>query len=422
MTRPPKKPANVVVEPVHATPIRGPHKDGSGRWYWQARLFQGERGGHRTIWTGWARRDEVAPELVKLIADQGLDRPPEPDGTVETVRDLMETWVAAQLARAAPSVTWKRSAKRSGSRLCALIGDVHLDRLGDDDVDGYRDRSLRTEANPKGFASATVKQDLKMLSAAWRWGRKRNMTPNRDLPRTQLEVTPTRAKLTPTREEIVRVIQAMDEGWPRLAILLLFATGARPSEVARLTWGQLDLERGAVTFTKTKTRKDRTAPLHAQVVAELRQWLPRERDVDPGEGIFGVSWKVVRAKLGHRHLRQACADAKVTRFTPYGLRRAAVDAFRRAGVDPKTAASITGHSIVVMLQEYASASDADRSAALARTRLGAVFPDDEVIEGPWRAEIGAGDRYNRPLQERDPQTQEPPEPCDSGGRWRTQED
>jgi integrase len=384
MTRKVKRPAIVVVEPVRARAVRGPRP--GGVWYWRAEVYQGGKGTGRTIATFWAHRGEVGAILVAQIADHGLDQPEAPS-EIETVRDLMETWAAAQQERAGVSDTWKRSARHSGSRLCAQLGAVRLDRLGDDDVDGYRDRMLRTEANPKGIASATVKQDFKMLAAAWRWGRKRGFTPNRDLPRSRVEVVATRPKRTPTRDEIIRVIAAMDEGWPRLAVRLLFATGARPSEVARLTWGQVDLERGELLFTKTKTKKDRTVPLHPQVVEEIRAWLPRDREPEPTEGIFGVTWKMVRSKLGTRDIDRACAAAKVTRFTPYGLRRAAVDAMRRAGVDAKTAATITGHSEVVMLQTYSEASDEDRRSAIARTQLGAIEEAD-VIEGPWTAEEG----------------------------------
>lgn len=53
----------------------------------------------------------------------------------------------------------------------------------------------------------------------------------------------------------------------------------------------------------------------------------------------------------------------------------------RAGVDPATAASLTGHSVVVMSRFYRQVTEADREAAVARAAL-AAFPD----------EIGAKDR------------------------------
>src|SRR5262245_33324594 len=62
-----KRPAPVVVEPIFARVIRGPHKDGSARWYWQARVFpEGEV--QRTVWSGWAHRDDVVDLLRTLDA------------------------------------------------------------------------------------------------------------------------------------------------------------------------------------------------------------------------------------------------------------------------------------------------------------------------------------------------------------------
>ena len=82
--------------------------------------------------------------------------------------------------------------------------------------------------------------------------------------------------------------------------------------------------------------------------------------------------------LGPHALRLACEAAGVPRFTPYGLRRAAVDAMARAGVDVGTAAAITGHSPEVMLKHYRTVSEADRRAAVEKAGLG-VIPAGEVV-------------------------------------------
>jgi integrase len=370
-----KKPANVVVEPVHARVIRGPRTD--GRYYWQARVSKGEKGDARSVWSGWATRDEAVDKIHELIRTEGLDRKDEVEA-IETVRDLLEVWTAAQDKRADLSASWGRTCTNSGKRLCARIGDVRLQDVTRTTLERYRDESLRSARNPEGIASATVHQDLKRLRSAWTWGRELSFTPDRDLPRVGVKITPERDKHTPSAYDVVRVIEAMDEGWPRLAVRLLFGTGARIGEIAQLTWGDIDWQRGRIHIRHSKTGA-RTVPLHTQLIEELRAWKPREREPDPDEGLFGVSWKLVRAKLGPRDLSRACDTARVKRFTPHALRRAAVDAFRRAGVDTKTAASWLGHSDAVMLAYYAQPSDEDREAALATTQLG-VLPVVEAID------------------------------------------
>ena len=112
-------------------------------------------------------------------------------------------------------------------------------------------------------------------------------------------------------------------------------------------------------------------------MASLRQWGER----DPDAPVLGVSPKRPRAQLSQRYIKPACQAAKVRRFTPHGLRRAAVDLMATAGVDIGTACAITGHSPRVMLEHYRSATRADRRRAVSAAALGAL-PEGKVI--PFR--------------------------------------
>jgi integrase len=68
-------------------------------------------------------------------------------------------------------------------------------------------------------------------------------------------------------------------------------------------------------------------------------------------------------------LARACKRAGVRAFTPHGLRRMVVNRMLRAGVDPATSASLTGHSVVVMLRFYRQVTQADREAAVAKAAV-----------------------------------------------------
>ena len=63
-----------------------------------------------------------------------------------------------------------------------------------------------------------------------------------------------------------------------------------------------------------------------------------------------------------------------------------------AGVDPATAASLTGHSPEVMLRHYRQVTDEGRRRAVIRAGLGHFPRPGTVIEGPWErtAEAAAG--------------------------------
>jgi integrase/recombinase XerC len=158
------------------------------------------------------------------------------------------------------------------------------------------------------------------------------------------------------------------EGWPRLALLLLYATGARLGEVGALRWEDVDLVAGPVHL-HGKTG-GRTVPLHPQVLAAI--------EAAPRRGIFVLGIEPITIHGLRYHLDSACYRAKVPRWTPHGLRRLACDTLYRAGVDVGTAAAVLGHSPQVALRYYRRASDADMREAVARARLG-VLPAGDVI-------------------------------------------
>lgn len=89
-------------------------------------------------------------------------------------------------------------------------------------------------------------------------------------------------------------------------------------------------------------------------------------------------------------LRRACKAADVPVFTPHGLRRLVVDRMARGGVDVATAASLTGHSVEVMLRYYRQVSDEDRRRAVVAAGLGHFPSRGEVIEGPWETASATG--------------------------------
>ena len=165
------------------------------------------------------------------------------------------------------------------------------------------------------------------------------------------------------------------DGWPRLAVRLLAATGARVGEVAGLRWQDVDWQARAVRLDG-KTG-ERWVPLGDSVVVELRAWAG-EAPV-AAEYVLGVVPKTSINALQVIHLPKACEAAEVPRFTPHGLRRSAVDALLRAGVEVAAAAAFSGHSPEVMLRAYRRVTMEDKRKALAQAAL-SDLPRGEVYD------------------------------------------
>lgn len=348
-----KRPKTLTIGPAIARAVRGPHRDDQSRWYWQVQIE--EAGGRRTLWSGWARKREVQGIAVDLLAS---DSPPETAKPTETesIRDLLETWTAAQRARHEAGDLSKygfRNSRNDGRHLVNDLGTISIDRLETAQIEKYRNTRLKA-----GAASSTVHRELKSLRAAWAWGRAIGITPDRSLPKVAVSVRPAREKHTPSQADIQAVIDAMEVGsWFRWVAEFLSLTGARVREVARLTWDEVDRRNRALSLTgKGKTR---TFPISEEISALL----DRAPNQGPGHP-HGTTVSTVTGHFSSRDLKEACEKAKARRFSSKGFRRAFVDALARAGVDIATAAALTGHSPEVMLKYYRQVNEADKRAAV----------------------------------------------------------
>jgi integrase len=363
MTRPKPFAIGKVRVRVHS----GPRKK-DGKYRWRADIQDGQR--RRNIWTGWGTEDEATQAVIDELAKKG-----ERWVTVEDVRtvfDLLDTWVAdVQQADRSPHTTLARKgcAERMGK---SELGGVALQRLDQTAIDRYR----RTAKN----ARSTIARDLKALRAAWAWGQSRDLVPQRPLPTTRVEVRNSDRvynRYTPTVAEVAAVhdhLAASSRPWTARAVRLLWATGCRPGEIARLTWEHV----GDGFVTVTGKTGERRVPLHPQVVEEMEAW-PRLRTV------VGIGQQTMLGRL-HVHIEKACTALGLPRWSPYGLRRAASDALYRSGVDPSSAAATLGHSPQTAMAHYRQVTDADMRGAVLRSGLGALPVEGKVI--PFNKEGG----------------------------------
>ena len=109
---------------------------------------------------------------------------------------------------------------------------------------------------------------MKVVSAAFNSAlRQKHISSN---PCTTLETlnVETEEKETFLPAQISKLLQAAEGDW-RAAILLGYYTGARLSDVANMRWNALDLDKGIIRFTPSKTKKAVTIPLHDDLKSEL---------------------------------------------------------------------------------------------------------------------------------------------------------
>lgn len=379
MRRPPR-PKPFAVGKIRVRVHSGPRED--GRWRWRADRAAGvvadvER--REAVWSGWGTRDEAEAAVLAAATDT-----PTPEGAadIRTVYDLLDVWLADYTERAR-SPHSSRHRRYCCERLArSELAAVHLQRLDVRALDRYTAtppgrgrRGGGSEDTP--IARSTLAEDVTTLRMAWRWGRERGFTPDRDLPRSPVRVEDEDAvysRYTPGADEVVAVLGYLERWpWAWRALYLLWATGCRRGEVAALRWTDVDLERNVIRLRAGASKTGRrVVPLHPRVVTTIADW-PRVTD-----RVIGVGANTIGA-LNER-IRLACESLHAPRWSCHGLRRAAVDRLYRSGVDPAVAASMFGHSAKTAMEHYRRVTDADLAAAVLTSGLGLMPEPGQVID------------------------------------------
>jgi len=277
--------------------------------------------------------------------------------------DIIESWLETAQRRPALSRSTKVAYARIARHLIAWPAGAEAA----DSLPEYV--AARREA---GVAARTYALELRVLSVATHWA-ERNLGAGRAPVLPRIRVDPRVFVLnhrTPTPSQAAAALRAMPNDEWHLAARLIAATGGRVGEVLALRSTDLDLNAGRIALGASEGAAKtgmRWFPLDAATLRALegREGRGRAALLD-----FGKVKAPIQA-LGRR-LRRACDAANVPRFTPHGLRRMVVGRLLRAQVDPATAASLTGHSIEVMLKHYREVTDDDRRRAAERAMLGVL--------------------------------------------------
>jgi integrase len=375
VAKPPKKPAPLDVEPplgpvVHAKPVRPP-TERLPHWYWRAVVY--DTGAERTVWTGRGSRDDVRAAVWGLIGrGEHIAQPLEsltPDDMVvvafETVSDLLTHWRAhLQDGQSGLAPNTVLTYCRHSRPLEEVLGQVLLEQLGRRELDRYRaavalpppESSRRTRPRSTG----SINCDFITLRAAWSWGRSIGAV-DRDLQVPTVTVQPTRDNYTPTADEVAAVVEHLS-GWVADVVRVQWATGCRVGEVLALHVEDIDLEGLRIDVGRhigaQKTGR-RQVPIDASA-AELLRGIIGDR-----LGRAPVWPQASSQRRMAEAVAKACTAAGVPVWTSHGLRRAFVTRGLRAKVPLEVMASITGHSIPVMLRIYRQVQDDDRREAVA---------------------------------------------------------
>jgi len=254
-------------------------------------------------------------------------------GRVPTVENLVRDWIESKRSSWAPR-TLELLADIAERHVIPVFGSRLIDDLTPNEVEAYMNA-----LSAKGMRSLP---DMvrRVLSMAYRWGAKRGLAPQRDP--AALAVPPKMPRRDPgflEPEQVRRFILALEGEPSEFAAMCLVGvcTGARFSELAGLTWEDIDLDTGEVRIRRQlavvptqqlaplKTEKSaRTVFLPAPVVEALK--VEKARQLVEGRHPLGVAFLTPmgnpwRNRSFNRRLKAVCQKAGLPELSSHRLFR-----------------------------------------------------------------------------------------------------
>lgn len=303
----------------------------------------------------------------------------------KSFREVALDYLAAVEAEGSKRPTTLRFDKARMVRICTADWTARdLDEIRVADLHRWRD-ALRA----KGQSAATVNRAASLASVVFSWAVGRSLADENPFRRMKPlnEAKDRKETYAPTPEEIAALVAAAPD---RLRVYLLAASdlGARPAELRRARWENVDLEGRTFTIPPedAKTGRVRVLPLTARL-AEALACMKARANVLPISGESPRVFERVNEKalyLDFAKSKKAAAEAlpsgRWEAITPRCLRTAFASDHARLGTPLPVLAAMTGHGSYRVLERHYVKLAAQSAGADAAARFEALRNTEKTSE------------------------------------------
>jgi len=154
-----------------------------------------------------------------------------------------------------------------------------------------------------------------------------------------------------SKREYDKLISVIDNIEDELLIKMAITTGLRREDLCSILIKNINLNEGVLTFHESKKSIDRSIYLNKDIVMLIRKFLHTQADRKRLFSFVG--------RTAYRHLNHWCVIAGIPERPFHALRATCVKFCQIAGWKPEEVSKLTGDTIRVIQEHYATPSDGD---------------------------------------------------------------
>jgi integrase len=290
---------------------------------------------------GKANRQAAVDAFYQLMATK--EPPAERDLTVAELCDLFLQW--SKLRHAEETFRWH---KRFLQEFCTLHGRRKASEIVPYHVTQWLDNN-RCGNGKRRHASYVVKR-------AFSWAFKEGLLSKHALAPIKIEKSGTRERVL-SPEERKKILDAIPDQPFKDVVIALQETGCRPSEIARVTAADVDLQLGIWVFKKHKTAKQTRKPRVVYLTPTMVEISRRLMAANPEGELFRTfrgkkPWKRNAIRLRFKRLREKLPE--LGNFISYNYRHTYCTDALMNGVGVAQVAELLGHTSTDMVMRHYS--------------------------------------------------------------------
>lgn len=265
------------------------------------------------------------------------------------------------------------------------IGQEKLCRLTTDKLQKmFDDITMEGEESGRPQVTRTCQILKAILSKALRDAERRGLARNNLIVNVELKEYIPKETTIWKPDEVIRFMELAKQDEYYFFFAMLITYGVRRGEALGLRWGDIDFEgktiyirqqytsdgKGGWQICPPKTKKSiRSLPLLPEIEAILVNLLREKPNQSLDAPILSRDGKYINPNSLEHHFRKLKRQSGVSNVKLHSLRHFVATGFKRAGISPKDAQSVLGHSTVAITENiYQHCDNNDQAEAMFQYR------------------------------------------------------